>query len=144
MTQGQRKIRVRSKQEVNSCLFAPDGRSSRGKSKCRFFFFWTRTTDAVVFLGSTFCFFSVDVWNLISTPTLASFRVEVRLFAVPFSPGLHETSAETASRPLAADAPFTVIPPVCMHASRSPIRPYCANVCRLSSGRLEKDSYPYA
>lgn len=144
MTQGQRKIRVRSKQEVNSCLFAPDGRSSRGKSKCRVFFFGREQPMLLFFLEAHSGFFSVDVWNLISTPTLASFRVEVRLFAVPFSPGLHETSAETASRPLAADAPFTVISPVCMHASRSPIRPYCANVCRLSSGRLEKDSYPYA
>lgn len=51
---------------------------------------------------------------------------------------------KTAFTPFRHGRALSVIKPVCMHALLSPIRPYCANVCRLSSGRLEKDSYPYA
>lgn len=81
-------------------------------------------------------------------------HLEVRLaFSVSvtdlFSPGL--TWKAKSSRvwgngltPSRCGCGLTVIKPVCMHALLSPIWPYCANACWLSSGRLEKDSYPYA
>lgn len=46
--------------------------------------------------------------------------------------------------PFRCESSLTVIKAVCMHVLLYPIRPYCADVCWLSSGRLEKDSYPYA
>lgn len=90
----------------------------------------------------------------ISFPLPDVVHLEMRLiFSVsptdPFSPGLTQKAKSSGvwgnGFTLAhCGCGLTVIKPVYMHVLLSPIRPYCTNVCWLSSGRLEKDSYPYA
>lgn len=87
-----------------------------------------RTTNAVIFV--------TVLWML---PSFLDWDSHFYLSSPVFGPGL--VRGAKCSR--VWGRALTVIKAVCMHALLSPIRPYSANVCWLSSGRLEKDSYPY-
>lgn len=107
------------------------------------FHFWGRSA----FFLQMFYFVSLFFCGWISSPLPRTVHLEVRLTSsVLWALGVltwphTRSSGSLRGKRLHA---LTVISPVCMRALLSPIRPYCANVCRLSSGRLEKDSYPYA
>lgn len=62
-----------------------------------------------------------------------------------FTPGAkHSRVWGNSFTPFRCESSLTAIKAVCMRVLLYPIRPYCADVRWLSSGRLEKDSYPYA